>query len=59
MTARRPLVPLTLRSLAGPAGARPAGLPLAADGKALVPVVVLEKAWRATRQVAAELEDDL
>ena len=41
--------------LAGPTPAKPAELPLAADGKALVPVVVSEKASPATKQVAAEL----
>lgn len=41
--------------LAGPAWAKPAELPLAADGKALVPIVVSEKASPATKQVAAEL----
>jgi len=41
--------------VAGPAAATPAELPLAADGKALVPVVVSEKASAGTRQVAAEL----
>lgn len=45
--------------LAGPAAAKPAELPLAADGKALVPVVVSEKASPATKQVAAELADYL
>jgi hypothetical protein len=45
--------------LAGPAVAKPAELPLAADGKALVPVVVSEKASAATKQVAAELADHL
>ena len=42
-----------------PAAAKPAELPLAADGKALVPVVVSEKASPATKQVAAELADYL
>src|SRR5262249_4456009 len=38
-----------------PGAAEPAELPLAANGKALVPVVVSEKASPATKQVANEL----
>src|SRR3954466_13918231 len=46
---------LAVLLLAGPVAAKPAELPLAADGKALVPVVVSRKASPATKQVAAEL----
>ncbi len=49
----------TVLFLAGPVAAKPAELPLAADGKALVPVVISEKASPATKQVAAELADYL
>lgn len=45
--------------LAGPAAAKPAELTLAADGKALVPVVVSPAASPATKQVAVELADYL
>ena len=41
--------------LVGAVAATPAELPVAADGRALVPVVVSEKASPATKQVATEL----
>jgi hypothetical protein len=56
MTGSRAPAPLAVLLLfGGTAAAKPAELPLAADGKALVPVVISERASPATKQVAAEL----
>ena len=59
MIARRAIAIFALLGCIGPVAAKPAELPLAAGGKALVPIVVSEQASPATRQVADELADYL
>lgn len=59
MISLRIFVPFTILLLASPVAAKPAESHLAADGKALVSVVISEKASRATKLAAVELADYL